>query len=397
MENTIYITGIGIISAIGNNVSECLDSLMTKRSGINDIKILQTIHKNSFKVGEVKLTNEELMNLLNIPSEKYSQYTRTSLLGIIAAKEALFNSKIDINDGYKTAFISSSTVGGMDKTELHFTDDSNSSGFVNTHPCGDSTDKIADYLELTDYRTTISTACSSAANAMMHAARLIKSGIADRAIVGGVDALSKFTLNGFNSLMILDTDYCKPFDSNRRGLNIGEGAGFLVLESDKLLKSKNKSYICKLTGYANANDAYHQTASSPEGDGAFSAMTEAIKMSGLNISEIDYVNAHGTGTSNNDLSEGTALKRIFGNNIPKFSSTKSYTGHTLAAAAAVEAVFSCLSIANGIIYPNLNFSSEIPELGISPETELIRGLNIKHVLSNSFGFGGNNSTLIFSK
>jgi len=397
MENTIYVTGIGIVASIGTNVDECLSSLLAKQTGIADIQILDTFHKGTFKVGEVKLSNEALMSKLQIPQSEYTNYTRTALLGMMAAKEALDNSGIDLNDGFRTAFISATTVGGMDKTEHHYNDKNNNSGFVQTHSCGDSTDKIADYLSLNDYRTTISTACSSAANAVMHGARLIQNGIVDRAVVGGVDALSRFTLNGFNTLMILDTDFCKPFDCNRRGLNIGEGAGYIVIESNKTLKASNKRHICRLTGYANANDAYHQTASSPEGEGAFTAMSQALAMSGLQLSEIDYINAHGTGTSNNDMSEGVAIKRVFGDAIPYFSSTKSYTGHTLAAAAGVEAVFSCLSIAKGLVYPNLNFKDEIPELQMSPQTELITGADIKNVLSNSFGFGGNNSTLIFSK
>ncbi|MFH1936673.1 MAG: beta-ketoacyl-[acyl-carrier-protein] synthase family protein, partial [Bacteroidota bacterium] len=152
----------------------------------------------------------------------------------------------------------------------------------------------------------------------------------------------------------------------------------------------------ELTGYGNANDAYHQTASSPDGKGAFLAMTIALEMSKLNPFELDYINAHGTGTENNDLSEGIALERIF-DPVPPFSSTKTYTGHTLGAAGAVEAVISILSICHGMIFPNLNWSTPMKELTIQPVTQLIKKKNIRHVLSNSFGFGGNNSTLILSQ
>ncbi len=251
-------------------------------------------------------------------------------------------------------------------------------------------------LKIYDYRATISTACSSAANAIMHAARLIQQGIVDRAVVGGVDALSKFTLNGFNSLMILDKEHCKPFDENRKGLNLGEGAGFIVLDSKDAMEKSGKKATCLLAGYANANDAYHQTASSPTGEGAYLSMCNALNMSGLKAEDIDYINVHGTATDNNDLSEGTAIKRIFGDKIPFFSSTKAFTGHTLAAAAGIEAVFSILALENGVIFPNLNFDKVIPQLNLLPVTKLKKGLDIKNVLSNSFGFGGNNSTLIFS-
>jgi len=397
MSKDIFVTGLGLISSIGNNVKDCFDSLSKEKSGLSSIDILETNHKKSFKVGEVKLTNLQLLEFLRLPVSDIKRHTRTSLLGIIAAKEALDNSGIDINDkNFKTALVSATTVGGMDKTETEIVKAEPECNFILTHACGDSTNKISNYINHRGYRTTLSTACSSGTNAIIHGINLIRHGIVDRAIVGGVDPLSKFTLNGFNSLMILDNDYCKPFDENRNGLNLGEGAGFIVIESENSIKNRANIPICRITGYANANDAYHQTASSPEGEGAFKAMSLAIEMSKLQLEDIDYINVHGTGTSNNDLSEGVALKRIFGNNIPKFSSTKAFTGHTLGAAAGIEAVFSVLAIKNGVIYPNLNFETPISELNIIPQTKF-KKQDVNNVLSNSFGFGGNNSSIIFSK
>ncbi len=397
MHNQVYITGLGIISAIGNNTSQCLQSLIDGKSGIEKIKFLDTIHKDDFLVGEVKFSNNDLLELLEIPKSQAKNYTRTSLLGLFAAKEAIKDAGISVNDGLKTAIVSATTVGGMDITENCYGKEDAGIEYINTHLCGDSTNKIADFLKIYDYRATISTACSSAANAIIHGARLIKHGVVDRVLAGGVDSLSKFTLNGFNSLMILDKEPCKPFDENRRGLNLGEGAGYIVLESSKAIERKGNKAICRLSGYANANDAYHQTASSPTGEGAYLSMSKALEMSRLSIEYIDYINVHGTGTENNDLSEGTAIKRIFKDKIPPFSSTKSFTGHTLAAAAAVEAVFSVMAIKEGLIYKNLNFKNTIPELNIYPEIEVKKEQKINNVLSNSFGFGGNNSTLIFSK
>jgi len=195
--------------------------------------------------------------------------------------------------------------------------------------------------------------------------------------------------------MILDREDCRPFDRSRKGLNLGEGAGFLVLESDRIVAEEKK--ICRLSGYANANDAHHQTASSPDGQGAYDAMIGALAKSGLKVGEIDYINAHGTGTENNDASEGIALLRVFGNQLPPFSTTKAFTGHTLGAAAGVEAVFSALAIREGMIFPSLGFKEPMEEPAVSPVTEVQKGLELRHVLSNSFGFGGNNSTLILSK
>jgi 3-oxoacyl-(acyl-carrier-protein) synthase len=188
-----------------------------------------------------------------------------------------------------------------------------------------------------------------------------------------------------------------PFDNDRKGLKLGEAAAFLVLESDEMVAKENKKVLARVSGYGNANDAFHQTASSENGDGAFLAMEKAFQVSGLKPEQIDYINVHGTATPNNDLSEGRAIVRVFGEkNIPDFSSTKPFTGHTLAAAAAIEAVYSVLAIQNNVVFPNMNFKTPMEEFNMIPQTTL-KQKNIEHVLSNSFGFGGNCSTVIFSK
>jgi len=398
LSKKIYITGIGALTAIGNNVSENFISLKEKKSGIGKITQLDTIHKDEIPVAEVKLTDDELLKELDLKKE--GAYTRISLLGIKAAKEAIKDAKIsDINE-YRTGIISATTGAGMVASEKYYHDFLNTdfaNDFIKTHEAADHTEKIADYLGITEFMTTISTACSSSANAMMLGARLIKNGILDRVIVGGADAHSKFTLNGFNTLMILDRKPCKPFDNDRKGLNLGEGAAYLVLESEELVKKEGKTPHAILSGYANANDAYHQTASSPEGYGGSLAMQQALDNSNLKIEDIDYINVHGTGTANNDLSEGRAMITIFGNNIPKFSSTKAYTGHTLAAAGSVEAIYSILSLQNKMIFPTLRFETPMEEFNLIPETDLIENIDIKHIMSNSFGFGGNGTVIILSK
>jgi 3-oxoacyl-(acyl-carrier-protein) synthase len=215
-------------------------------------------------------------------------------------------------------------------------------------------------------------------------------------VAGGADALTKFTLNGFNTLMILDKNFCKPFDDNRQGLNLGEGAGYVVLVSDKVSGQLNKPMYCKLGGYNNSNDAYHQTASSPDGTGSFLAMQGALRKAGLQASDVDYINLHGTGTPNNDSAEGTAIKRLFGDEYPAMSSTKSFTGHTLGASGGIEAVYSVLAIKHNLVYPNLRFEKPMEGLDLIPQKSLSKDKNIHHVLSNSFGFGGNCTSLIFS-
>ncbi|MDB5144885.1 MAG: beta-ketoacyl-[acyl-carrier-protein] synthase family protein [Mucilaginibacter sp.] len=397
MSSSIYVAGVGVISAIGNNVAEHLAAFEHRDAGMGDITMLNTIHKNELPVAEVKLDNNELLAMTGLPAEA----SRTALLSLIAAKEALADASIPGFENLRTGFVSANSVGGMDKSESFFVDflADNSKGKLRNifdHECGSKTEIVADKLGISDYMTTISTACSSSANAIFYAARLIKNDMLDVVIAGGADSLTKFTLNGFNTLMILDKQFCKPFDEHREGLNLGEGAGYLVLVSEKVAKTLIKKPYCKLSGYNNSNDAYHQTASSPDGTGSYLAMRGALAKSGLNPSDIDYINLHGTGTPNNDSAEGTAVKRIFEPNYPPMSSTKSYTGHTLGASGGIEAVFSVLAIKHQIIYPNLRFKTPMTDLELIPETKFLKNQDIKHVMSNSFGFGGNCTSLIFS-
>ncbi len=417
----IYVTGLGIVSGIGIGVSENIEALRQGKHGIGKVTLFPTAL--DVPVSEVKHNNKELKQLLGISPQR--TVSRTALLGMVAAKEALEDAGLNQRtsryarqpsqhiqqppqqDSQQTqqdsqplriGFISATSVGGMGLSE-HFYESFKENPKrgrlreVISHDCGASTELIASYLGINDFITTISTACSSAANAIMLGARMIKHGLLDAVVVGGTDALCRFTLNGFNSLMILDKAHCRPFDRSRTGLNLGEGAGYLVLQPESSLR---RTPYCELSGYANTNEAYHQTGSSPEGDGAFLSMSEAIASSGISPEEIDYINVHGTGTPGNDASEGMALRRIFGEHVPPFSSVKAFIGHTLGASEGIEAVYSVLSLYKGMIYPNLNFTDAMPETGLIPETTFREGIPVRHVLSNSFGFGGNDSSLLFS-
>jgi 3-oxoacyl-(acyl-carrier-protein) synthase len=395
MSSAVYVAGVGVISAIGNNVAEHLAAFEQEAAGMGAITLLNTIHQ--LPVAEVKLSDEELTALTGLSSHN----SRTALLSLAAAREALADAAIPNFDSLRTGFVSANSVGGMDKSEdffIEFLADNNKGKLRNVfdHECGSMTEIVADELGISDYMTTISTACSSSANAIFYGARLIKNDVLDVVIAGGTDALTKFTLNGFNTLMILDKEYCKPFDEHREGLNLGEGAGYVVLVSDRVAATLTKPAYCVLSGYNNSNDAYHQTASSPEGTGSYLAMTGALKKSGLQPADISYINLHGTGTPNNDSAEGTAIKRVFDPEYPPMSSTKSFTGHTLGASGGIEAVFSVLSIKHKIIYPNLRFETRMNELPFEPEKRFLTNQPVKHVMSNSFGFGGNCTSLIFS-
>lgn len=398
MEENVYIAGVGVISAIGRNTVETLEALEKHEAGIGGISSLNTIHRGRLPVAEVKFSNEELGEISGLAPG----LSRTALLSMIAAREAYEDAGLDEFEGLKTGFVSANTVGGMDKTEDFFSpflaDRSRGGRLRNVlhHECGSVTEIVADQLGIRNLVTTISTACSSSANSIFFGARLIRYHKMDAVIAGGADALTKFTINGFNTLQILDELPCTPFDENRRGLNLGEGAGYVVLISEKIAKRLQKKLYCKLSGYSNANDAHHQTASSPDGKGSYLAMKNALAHAGLNPSDIDYINLHGTGTANNDISEGTAVQRLFEPPYPKMSSTKSFTGHTLGASGGIEAVFAALAVKHGIIYPNLRLTTTMKALPFSPEKNFLKNQKVRHVLSNSFGFGGNCSSLIFS-
>ncbi|HET6769607.1 MAG TPA: beta-ketoacyl-[acyl-carrier-protein] synthase family protein [Chitinophagaceae bacterium] len=386
----IFVTGIGVVSAIGLNAEENLRSLKSGVTGISKSPVYDLM------LGEVKLSNEQIAELLDLPDEDFS---RTTLLSLIAAKEAW--GKNTNSSNARTGMISSTSVGGLDRIEKYYfesrTDKSSKTYHLMTHDNGRTTERVAAELGISGYIGTISTACSSGANAIMQGARLIEANKLDRVIVGGSDPLALFDIKGFSSLNIYDQEICKPFDKKRMGLNLGEGAAFLVLENDNSISISGNTPLCLLSGWDNATDAFHQTASSANGKGAYLAMINALIKANITSEKINYINAHGTGTGNNDLSESVALKTVFGDNMPPFSSTKGFTGHTLAAAGAIEAVYCVQAIQSQAILPNLNFSTPMTETGMVPETTFRTDVQVEYVLSNSFGFGGNCTCLIFSK
>ena len=395
MDKNIVITGEGIISAIGNDKAAVLQSLLDGRSGIVEMKHLHSSH-HELPVGEVQLSNDEMKAMLALPIEE--QTSRTSLMGMLAVRQALAEAQLPetASKNRRVVLISGTTVGGMDITEQYYDSFATSDEHLDClkkHDCGSSTEEIAAMFGISEC-TTISTACSSAANALILGANLLKTGQADLVIAGGSEALTRFHLNGFNSLMILDHEPCRPFDAQRAGLNLGEGAAFVVMETEASARERGADIHAWLTGYGNACDAFHQTASSDNGEGAYRAMTEALEMAHLKPEDIDYVNAHGTGTPNNDLSESAALKRVFAEKMPLISSTKAFTGHTTSASGSIETVICLLAMQHHFVPANLRWEHQIPD-GITPTTG-VKDVTLKHVVCNAFGFGGNDSSLILS-
>ena len=388
----IAITGIGLVSAVGMNCSETLEALLFERSGIAAMRFLNSIHSD-IPVGEVPYSNDQLKAMLGINEPM----PRTSLLGLMAAREALQMAKWPngqmAND---FAFISGTTVGGMDLTEQHWTDYAQGKATENIclHEAGESTNLIAKHLASFSFVATPSTACSSALNAIMLGANLLRTGQAKQVLAGGAESLSKFHLNGFNTLMILDKQPCRPFDANRNGLNLGEGAGYLMLESEADALERGAKILGYIGGYANTCDAFHQTASSENGEGAYWAMSKALRMAKIQPDDIDYINAHGTATPNNDLSESAALKRLFGDSMPAVSSTKAFTGHTTSASGGLEAAICVLAMQHSFVPANLHWEQTAEGL-VKPAVHT-EHRPLRNILCNAFGFGGNESALVIS-
>jgi 3-oxoacyl-[acyl-carrier-protein] synthase-1 len=401
----VYVTGAGIISALGHGKQATLEALRNQRSGIAPIRYLKTLH-SGLPVGEVKFSNDQMREMLHFaPSEAT---IRSSLLGILAAAEALTQAQLHdrtAREALRVALVSGITVGGMDQTEQRYEEllsgDPKNAAYIDLNDCGACTEQIADYFGGFGMVSTIVTACSSSANAIMMGADLIRDNRADVVVAGGCECLSRYHVNGFNTLMILDHAVCRPFDRDRAGINLGEGAGYVVLESPETARRRGLQHrflLGKVSGYSNACDAYHPTASSPSGTGAYLAMKGAVAHAGLAPEDIDYINAHGTGTPNNDLTEGLALMRLFGpQHVPPLSSVKAYTGHTTSAAGSVEAILSLLILEHQFLPVQTNFRHPIQEHSFTPVTSPIPLRPVRHILSASFGFGGNNSAIIFSQ
>ena len=391
----VLVVGIGVVSALGTDAESNFRRLLDMRHGLaTDSSRIDPA--TSFPVGAVGLSNDELTDVLDTKM----RLPRTSLFSLHALRECLAEYPFVGRGGCRFGLFSGTTVGGLDGSERFFAEyvpggDGAKITDVVHHTCGSATNVLLPYLPPVSAVSTLSTACSSAANAIALAAMKIRCGRLDVAAAGGSDALCRFTLNGFASLLILDRGLCKPMDADRAGLNLGEGAGYLLLASERYAEDNDMTPLCTLAAYANANDVFHATALSDEGTGPRLAMERTLERAGATPDEIDYINLHGTGTPNNDLAESAAIRSVFGARPPAMSSTKSFTGHALGASGGMEAVFSTLAIREQTVFANLNFSRPMPD-GFVPALRSEKA-RIRRVLSNSFGFGGNCTCLMFQE
>jgi 3-oxoacyl-(acyl-carrier-protein) synthase len=381
----VAITGLGIVSGLGLGPGAHLEALRAASSGLRPLSLFALQGLPALPVGEV---DEGTVR---------GQHTARSVaLALVAARQAAAERPLS---GHGLVAVGT-TTGGILESEQHYLRHRGEEGradreLLRYHPAGAIADVLARELEVSAERYTFCTACSSSANAIGYGAARIQQGL-PWALVGGVDSLCRITYAGFNALKLLSPEPCRPFDRQRQGLSLGEGAAFLFLENESRARSRGAVILGRVDGWGCSADAYHMTAPHPEGRGALAAMTAALADAGVDASEVDYVNAHGTATPANDRAEGFALAALFKTSRPLVSSTKGATGHTLGAAGAMEAVFCVLALGAGFAPPTAGLREPDPSLALRlvPSGGLATPLSV--ALSNSFGFGGNNAALLFT-
>jgi 3-oxoacyl-(acyl-carrier-protein) synthase len=387
------ITGVGIVAAPGRNLAEVWQAVASGTCGLKPLTLFQSPRYGQIPVGEIQYDLAQLGAPL--------RGSRSDKLGWLAARDALRDANLNPADfADRTGVLLGCSVGGSFDSEK-FLINLMQRGIMRPRPtrfheCNSAVELIADHFGLFGPGMSVATACSSGALAIAAAAEMIQTGEADVMLAGGTDSLSRTTWSGFHSLLLVDAAGCRPFDATRGGMSFGEGAAVLILENEETARCRGAKIIARLTGWGASCDAHHATQPHPEGAGALAAMHGALRHGGLNASEIGYVNAHGTGTRDNDLAEARALKTLFTDRVPPFSSTKRIFGHALAASGALEAVICIEALRRQQLPPNPGFSQADPAIGLVPVT-VLRPARLTHAMSNSFGFGGNNAALIFSQ
>ena len=386
------ITGLGVIASPGCGVNTIWEAVTNHRDGLKPLTLFPSPRHSTDQVGEVSL------DLLKHGAPRNA--SRGDRLGWLAAREAIQSAALPPEAfGDRAGIIFGSSVGGSFDSERFLIQLMKEGRFrprpTRFHECHSTADLIADSFGLYGPSMTISTACSSSALAIAAAAEMIQSGEADVMITGGADSISRMTWGGFHALLLVDGLGCRPFDATRGGMSLGEGAGVLVLEAEETALRRGAKILARLSGWGASCDAHHVTAPHPEGAGALTAMRTALRRAGLDAAQIDYVNAHGTGTRDNDLAESKALKSLFGERVPPFSSSKRFFGHSLAASGAIEAVVCVEALRHQLMPANPGFKGIDPVIGLIP-VQQTTAAKLTHVMSNSFGFGGNNAVLVFS-
>jgi len=404
-EERVVITGLGTINSTAKSASEFYNALREGICGIGPITVFDTTDYRTRTGGEVKDLNHKDLFPREFSAKRMS---RSDIMAMAATLEALKDAGLfPVPDELleDTGVIIGGGAGGMLECEedyrYHHRGMNKSVRFsrFSSLCCSSSGDHIASKLSRMGPKTTFMTACSSGATAIGYARDLIRNGTAKIIISGGTEPFSRITYSSFNSLKAVDKEYCKPFDKNRQGLFLGEGAGIMILESLSHAQKRGVRIYGEVLGYGVSCDSYHMTAPDPEASGAVRCMNAALIDAGVSHTLVDYVNAHGTATPANDLMETRGIKKVFGERAYEIpvSSTKSMTGHTLGASGAIEGVASVLGIAYQFVPPTIHRTVPDPDCDLDYVTDGSREADISIVLSNSFAFGGNNTSIVFGR
>jgi 3-oxoacyl-[acyl-carrier-protein] synthase II len=410
MKRRVVVTGLGLITACGNSVNETWDSLIAGRSGADYIKKFDTEKFDVKFACEVK--NFDPLTLID--KREARRMGAFSQFAIFAADEAMKHSGlvIDESNAFDIGTYISSGIGDFWAIEREheklLNDGPNrvSPFFIVSAIVNLAAGNVSIRFGAKGPNSATATACSAGAHAIGDSFRLIERGDADAMICGGAEsAITPMSVAGFNSMKALSTNNdnpkgaSRPFDANRDGFVIGEGAGILILEELEFAKKRGAKIYAEIVGYGMTGDAFHQTSPDETGSGAIRVMQKAIKDAGISPEQIGYVNAHGTSTFYNDRGESKAIKEVFGEHTKNLavSSTKSMHGHALGAAGGIEAVVSCKVLETGILPPTINYETPDPECDLDYVPNVAREKQVEYVLSNSFGFGGTNACLIFKR
>ncbi len=387
----VVVTGLGVMSPFGAGVSAYWDGLYGGACAIRPISLIDTTGFACMIAAEVPDP---------VPGSR--RRSRADRLALAAAREALVDAGLDAADRADTALVVGAVGGGMLEAEAWYW----TRAGRREHPPATALRAILPYshaetighvLRLEGPRETVVAACSSGAAAIALGADLVADGIVPYALAGGADAITRICYMGFSALKLLDTEPCRPFDRERRGMSIGEGAGFVVLENAERARARGAHVYAELRGTAITTDAYHPTAPQPDGEGMVRAMRQALDRAGTTPAAVGYVNAHGTATRQNDRIEAMAIREVFGEGRVLVSATKSMIGHTMAAAGGLEAVATVLALVHAIVPPTANHETEDPDAAFDCVPKLARHAEIDVAISNSFGFGGQNATLVLAK
>lgn len=395
----VAITGLGIFCSTGKDVEEFSQSLKQGRTGIGPITLFDTT-KYPCKIGaEIKDYRPEEF----FKKRELKKLSRADQFGLIASEEAVKTSGIQSYPSEEVGVCLGAGAGGMLEAETYHREvlvkGKSKPSLIWPFIPSFTSDRIAERFGFSGPKFTVTTACSSSATAIGYGADLIRSGKSKAVLCGGSEALSELTFGGFNSLKSMDPLPCRPFDRKRAGMSLGEGAGILILEDFDEATERGVRIYAEFLGYGIGGEAYHITAPEPTGIGGTRIMKEAIEESGIPLTEIDYINAHGTGTPLNDKAETLSIKNLFREraySIP-ISSIKSSIGHCLGSAGAIEAVASILSITHRFIPPTLNHHEGDEDCDLDYVPGKSREAEVRFVLSNSFAFGGNCTSLVFGK